>query len=238
VINYNDKSTQYLRKNKKSKLKIIFSFLAALNLVFVFGCQTTERRQSVDAPSKPSYWVFKTNVYSSKKNKNISGYTHVTYMNPKLLRLDIYDPLGLINAGILVYKDGNFEALMPLEKKYFTGVASPEVMTQILKTPMDPGLFVNIIFQKGFEDKNWDCTEDDQGFMRECHNRTSALDIVWKKNISNTEGWVVVTHSEGEIDLKLRNSRPIPVLPDEKFILQVPRSYSKFKVDAAGISKL
>lgn len=201
------------------------------------GCQTAEKGQVTEAPSKPSYWVFKTNVYSAKKNKNISGYTHVTYMNPQLLRLDIYDPLGLINAGSLVYKNGNFEALMPLEKKYFVGVASPDVMTQILKTPMDPSLFVNIIFQTRFKDPSWQCLEDDKGFVRECQNRSAGITITWKKNISNSDGWVVVTHSEGEVDLKLRNSRSIPPLPDEKFILQVPRSYSKFKVDTNGITK-
>lgn len=236
MTKFNGKSTQSRHKNKISFINFVNLVIIATTL-WITGCQSMKGGQAVDAPSKPSYWVFKTNVYSAVKNKNISGYTHVTYMNPNLLRLDIYDPLGLINAGTLVYKNGNFEALLPFEKKYFTGVASPDVMLQILKTPIEPSLFVNIIFQKGFGDKNWQCVQDKQGFMRECRNRSAGIDIVWKKNITDTEGWAVVTHGEGEVDLKLRNSRPIQPLPDSKFVLRVPNSYSKFKVDRTGISK-
>lgn len=202
------------------------------------GCQTTKVTQVVDTPSKPSYWVFKTNVYSSKKNKNISGYTHISYMNPRLFRLDIYDPLGLINAGTLVYNNGNFEAVMPLERKYFFGIANAESMGQILKSPIDPALFTNIIFQKKPNDRNWECTEDSKGYLRDCHNRNAGIDIVWKKDISNTDGWVQITHNEGEVDFKLKSSRTIQPLADDKFKLHTPNSYSKFKVDHEGIRKL
>lgn len=206
----------------------------SLNLV---GCQTLQN-QSVEAPSKPSYWVFRTGVYSARKNKNVSGYTHVTYMNPNLLRLDVYDPLGLINAGTLVYKDGNFEAVMPLERRYFYGMATPETMMQILKSPIEPSMFVNLIFQKKMTGPGWFCSEDQQGFARDCRNRDAGINIVWKKNITTHDGHVVVTHPEGEVDLKLKNSRSIQALPPEKFKLQIPNSYDKFKVDAGGIKKV
>jgi hypothetical protein len=237
VKKLSDKLTQLHHKNNFKNLSLSFiSLILGLMFLNLTGCQMSPLSQT--AETKPSYWVFKTNVYSSKKNKNISGYTHVTYMSPKLLRLDIYDPLGFINAGTLVYKDGNFEAVMPFEKKYFFGVASPESMSQILKSPIDPALFVNIIFQKKLNDKNWECNEDAEGYVRDCHNRSAGMDIVWKKNISSADGWVVLTHSEGEVDLKLKNSRIIAPLADEKFKLQIPNSYSKFKVSASGIQKM
>ncbi len=211
-------------------------------MLFIFNsaCQTTNTKNEdfVDTSSKPSYWVFKTNIYSAKKNRNISGYTHITYMNPQLLRVDIYDPLGLLNAGTLIYKDGSFEAIMPLERKYFFGVATPETMFQILKSPVDPALFTNIIFQKKLTDKNWECSSDDKGFVKDCRNRSANIDIVWKKNMTANDGWVQLTHNEGEVDLKLRSSRTIKPLPDSKFKLQVPNSYSKFKVDQMGIKKI
>lgn len=234
--NLNDKLIQSHLKN--NFLKLIFFVSLVIN-VFT-GCQSSKKGDSdyVDTSSNPSYWVFKTNVYSAKKNKNISGYTHITYINPKLIRIDIYDPLGLLNAGTLIYKDGNFEAIMPLERKYFFGTATPETMFQILKSPVDPALFTNIIFQKKLSDKNWECTTDEKNYVRDCRNRNAGMDIVWKKNMSDSDGWVQITHNEGEVELKLRNSKTIKPLPDSKFKLQVPNSYAKFKVDQSGIKKL
>ncbi len=232
----NDKLIPFRQKNN-----ILISFLFfAFVIGQLIGCQSSKKSDAdyVDGSANPSYWVFKTNVYSAKKNKNISGYTHVTYMNPKLIRVDIYDPLGLLNAGTLIYKDGNFEAIMPLERKYFFGTATPETMFQILKSPVDPALFTNLIFQKKLADKNWECATDSKNFVRDCRNRTSGMDIVWKKNMSESDGWVQITHNEGEVELKLRNSKTIKPLPDSKFKLQVPNSYAKFKVDQNGIKKL
>lgn len=231
---FKDKSIRFQLKNSLSTFFVLLIAVVSLNLV---GCQTSQIAQ-VDAPAKPSYWVFRTNVYSAKKNKNVSGYTHITYMNPQLLRLDVYDPLGLLNFGTLIYKEGQFEAIVPMEKKYFFGIASAESMAQILKSPIEPSLFVNIIFQKKITSKDWICTEDSQGFARDCRNRMADIDIVWKKNITSNDGWVVVTHPEGEVDLKLKNSRSIPTLKAEKFKLQVPNSYDKFQVDSGSIKKL
>lgn len=210
-----------------------------LSSLLFSGCQTTPSGGlNANAINKPSYWVFKTNIYSSQKNKNISGYTHVTYMNPKLLRLDIYGPLGLINAGSLVYKGENFQALMPFKKQYFFGTATSKSMEKILKSPIEPGLLVDLIFQRKPLGQNWVCNKDEQGFLRDCRNSISNIGIVWKKNISKTDGQVIVSHSQGELDLNLRSSKYIEMLPDEKFILTAPRSYSKYKVDEKGIQKL
>lgn len=234
--NLNDKLIQSHLKNNFLKLVLFVSLVISL----FTGCQSSKKGDSdyVDISSNPSYWVFKTNVYSAKKNKNISGYTHITYINPKLIRIDIYDPLGLLNAGTLIYKDGNFEAVMPLERKYFFGTATPETMFQILKSPVDPALFTNIIFQKKLTDKNWECVTDEKNYVRDCRNRNAGMDIVWKKNMSDSDGWVQITHNEGEVELKLRNSKTIKPLPESKFKLQVPNSYAKFKVDQSGIKKL
>lgn len=234
--NIKGKLTLFQFKNKRSVLTL--SALAFVAIMFS-GCQTTQvEKKNVNLISSPSYWVFKTNIYAAKKNKNILGYTHVTYMNPKLLRLDIYGPLGLINAGSLVYKDESFEALMPLKKQYFRGIANSKSIEQVLKSPIEPGLFVDLIFQRKPDGKSWICNTDAEGYVRDCNNRAANINIVWKKNISKIDGQVVVTHNEGELDLNLKSSRSISALPAEKFVLRVPNSYSKYKVDEKGIQKL
>lgn len=232
--NLNVKSTPF--RNLSNILGFIFIVL------FLSACQTGSKKSNLsttdDVQTKPSYWVFKTNVYSSKKNKNISGYTHVTFMNPQLIRIDIYDPLGLINAGTLIYKEGQFEAIMPLERKYFFGVATAETMNRILKSPVEPSLFTNIIFQKKLSDKGWSCQTDPDGLVKDCSHRQSGIDILWKDKMTDKDGWVQVSHNEGEVDLKLKSSKFITQLPKTKFELQVPSSYEKFKVDTSGISRV
>lgn len=183
-----------------------------------------------------SYWVFKTKVI--QKGKTISGYSHITYANKDKIRIDVFGPLGLIHAASLVYENQNFEALMPLDKRYVYGEATEQTMDMILKVPLDPAIFYNLIFQTGFENRDWSCTLDETNKVRECENLRARLSVKWLKPMSRNGGEFQVTHEKGSALFTFNKYRELDQVPNEKFKLSVPNGYKRFKVDSTGISKL
>ncbi|MCO5112619.1 MAG: hypothetical protein M9899_00430 [Bdellovibrionaceae bacterium] len=185
---------------------------------------------------QPSYWVFKTKV--TQNGKTISGYSHITYVNQEKIRIDVFGPLGLIHAASVVYENQNFEALLPLEKRFVFGEASEQTMEMVLKVPLDPAIFYNLIYQTGFENKDWSCTLDESNRVRECENRRAGLNVSWNSPMSRNGGEFEVKHAKGTARFTFNKYRELDQVPNEKFKLNVPNGYKRFKVDSAGISKL
>lgn len=184
----------------------------------------------------PSYWVFKTKV--TQKNKTISGYSHITMVNKDKVRIDVFGPLGLIHAASVVYQDQKFEALLPLEKRYVFGDVNEQTMAAVLKVPLDPVIFYNLIFQEGFEDKDWSCTLGENNKVKECENRRARLVVKWDKEMSRKGGEFVVEHENGRAEFRFNKFRELASVPEDKFKLSVPGGYGRFKADHNGISKL
>lgn len=201
--------------------------------MLVTSCQTVEKGKVMD---QPSYWVFKTKV--NHKGKTISGYSHITYVNQNKIRIDVFGPLGLIHAASVVYENQKFEALLPLEKRYVFGEANEQTMESILKIPLDPAIFYNLIHQTGFENRDWSCTLDETHKVRDCENRRAGLNVTWNKSMSRNSGEFILRHESGSAQFTFNKFRELDQVPNDKFKLNVPNGYKRFKVDAEGISKL
>lgn len=204
-------------------------------VVFLTSCQTTEKVVEME---KSSYWVFKTKVHTTKKNKKITGYSHITYANKDKVRIDVFGPLGLIHAATLVYNDQKFEALLPLEKRYISGDVTERTMLAVIKIPIDPGMFHNLIYQKGFENKDWQCVLGATNKVKECSNMRAGLKVSWNEDMSKSGGEFFVQHEEGTALFTFKKYKDLDQVSADKFILSPPMGYTRFKADENGIRKL
>ena len=189
------------------------------------GCQSL--KISLNTTTQPSFWVFKTHIYSIEKQKSVSGYAHIAYMSKDKVRMDLYGPLGLVHAGTLVYEEGNFQALLPLEKKFLFGSAHSPALQRILKIPIKPQMLTSIIFQRPIEQEGWSCSfNEHKESVKECLNENLKAHISWK-TFPKAKREILITSPKGKLKLKLKKSKYIPPLDDQKFKLTTPKSYKK-----------
>lgn len=221
-----------LRKEKSLQFLFLWIFLT-----FTLGCQSLKISGREDY-KRPSFWVFKASIYSARKQKSFSGYVHMAYMSKNKIRIDLYGPLGLVHAGTFVYKKDKFQAFLPLERKFLFGLVHRSALQHILRVPIEPQILTPILFQQPITQKNWSCSFDEKkDLVKECFNENLDLRILWETS-KKAQRKILILSPEGRVQLKLKKSKYIRPLADEKFDLKAPESYTKFYFDQWGIKKV
>ncbi len=140
----------------------------------------------------------------------------------KQLRMDITTPVGIHVASVAI-DDKNMTYVVPQQKSYYNGPATPQAFAKTLNVAIDPDVLTNILFDLPIEQKGWKC-EQDGDLVSKCTSK--AMKIAWS-NRRGKEKTVIVTHSQYQLQMKFHNFRVPGTLKDGIFSIAQPNGFTK-----------
>ena len=92
-------------------------------------------------------WETKAQIRQIKENRVHNLSIDAFAIKNNKLRLEVSAALGIKVASVVIDRE-KVQAIIPSEKKFYTGVASQEVLTRALKLPIHPNIFYAMIFDQ------------------------------------------------------------------------------------------
>lgn len=189
--------------------------------ILLQGCAslTTKKFSEVESGQ------FESKVLVRDKVESKSGIVNVTFrgIKDKKLRLDVLSPLQTHLASLSLNGD-DLKYILPPEKKSYRGIASAAAMQPILRIPMDPKLLYNLFFDIPISDKNWSCTQDKNGFLKDCQTMRGDLKIKWVSR-SGEQRVLEVDHAKAFLQINIHKFKGAVSAKDPKLDLKIPDSY-------------
>ena len=160
--------------------------------------------------------------------------SHVLDMQIKALesgpmRMDVTGTLG-VHLFSLVTDQDNVEYLLVRQKKHYEGQNSSTALKPILKMPLNPNHLRNIVFQKAIPDKNWTCTNDESGKLRDCIQMRNRLKVIWKENKSGRPLVLINYPRVAQIKIQIKGYEEFSGDAEKTFNLKVPKSFKSYKL--------
>lgn len=165
-------------------------------------------------------WVLGTKFMDKRKNKTYPGKTKAyVYKNTKL-RLDVYDPFGLITVGNLVI-NGDQMSLHTLDGVDYKGEVSRDKIQKLLKVDVNPKDLFSLFTQNGFEDKHWGCAVDDTGrLLKECVSRLHKMKIDWSGSMTQKGTVMTLDHIKAKLTFKVKSYQSYSSVNEKLFELK------------------
>lgn len=172
---------------------------------------------------KEGEWAGKVLVKNKREAKSGIVNINIRAIDGEQLRIDVTSTMGTHLASILLVGD-QIEYLNIVDRSVYKGAASRESLKDILPIPLEPQALYNILFDRGFENKNWSCTSDKKGFVLSCKDLKSGLTIVWvsREGDKRTIGFETVSAS---VQMSLYEFKPKVSNPEKVFQLKAPSSF-------------
>ena len=145
----------------------VFRVLLVLALC---GCATTPKALITADSGK---WDAKVLIKDKVKDKSQVVLADIIAEQPEFLRIDFHTSLGNALASFAM-DDQKMSFWIPSQKKYYSGVVSPEAFHGLLSARVNPRWLVPALFEKNLERDGWDCGRDTQGLLAHCHRVGSA----------------------------------------------------------------
>ena len=204
-------------------------FLTTLALG-TLSCQTLPSMDDGAHEPQPQiqegHWEAKVRIKNTKTN-----FSYVVRMDAyakynEKMRLDITHILTGHLAS-LALRGEEMEALVVPQKVFYSGKIPPKALKLIIRVPIHPKTFYNLLFARPIVGKGWTCSENSQQQLSECYNSLSKIKVLWKSKkgfppyIKN----ILVQHPAGS--LKIHIARFASQLPPRKnlFYLKKPESF-------------
>jgi hypothetical protein len=164
-------------------------------------------------------WILGTKFLDKRKNKNYPGKTKVYIHKNSKLRLDVYDPFGLISVGNLVI-NGDRMSLRTIDGVNYKGEVSREKIQQLLKVDVNPKDLFSLFTQSGFEDKHWGCAVDESGrLLQECVSRLHKMKVEWSGSMTQKGTVVTLDHVKAFLTFKVKGYQSYSKMDERLFEL-------------------
>lgn len=194
-------------------------------MTLVGGCQTVPvRYDQVEVGT----WEAKALIKDKKGNQSYVVNLDIAARLNEKLRLDVTSPIG-IHLASLVMRGAEVEYILVRKKKYFAGQAKPQVLSPIISVPLDPRVLHNVIFDRPIVDKNWVCTQGDEGMLSECQNLTSGLVLSFSDRVGQRKT-VKIEHADANVTINFTDYEKSIGDEARLFDLQVPASFEKYRI--------
>lgn len=156
-------------------LGISNQFFALIPFLFLAACATPPFHfDSV----REGQWRGKALVRDNTEHKSAILNLQIKAAPEQKMRVDVTSPLGSYLATFLMNGE-NFDYVLTADKTYYKTKTSSASLKNILKIPLEPVVFYQILFDHAPESKTWNCTKDANGFLRTCSDLKSKINITW-----------------------------------------------------------
>ncbi|MEQ1664352.1 MAG: hypothetical protein ABL927_03135, partial [Bdellovibrionales bacterium] len=194
-----------------------------LILALVFTTQCAYFSPQKFSEYKEGEWQSKALVRDKKEQRSVIINLKIRALDNDKLRMDITSPVGTYMATVLL--DGSsLQYLNMSEKTLYKTKATRESLRDIIKVPIEPQAFFNILFDRAFDNKNWSCVSDGSGYLSLCKEMRTNLKIEW----SHREGkkrTVEIDHAAGSVQMNLYDFNNIIRASENAFTIKVPKSF-------------
>ncbi len=146
------------------------------SFVFLGGCQTTPTKFETIQKGR---WQTKMLVRDHKESKSQIVNLDIVAVRPDKLRVEVTTSLGMHLAS-LVMNNGEFRGAIVNQKRFLIGPATPYSFSNVIGVPLDPRLFMNLLFDEAPTTKDWVCVLDKNQFLESCENKNQSLKLGWK----------------------------------------------------------
>ncbi len=173
-------------------------------------------------------WTSKVLVRDKTENKSFILNVDAKAQWQKKLRLDIMSPITG-HVASLYMNERQVKYLLVPQKKFYVGTASDQILRPVLMVPLNPNWLYNIFFDRPIEEKNWSCTQDQQGRVEQCKNLAQKMTITWKDRAGERKT-VLLDHSLGSLQMNFVTFAAKVSDPEKAFQLEAPKNFEKLKV--------
>jgi len=150
-------------------------------------------------------WVLGTKFKNKSKNSTLPGKTKVYLLGDDKLRMDVYDPFGLVSMGQLVL-NGDFMSLKTINGISYKGPASKEKIEQILKVSVSHKDLFALFTQVGIDDSKWSCAvAGEYNKYSSCKSFEYQTDIVWTGSMTQKNTQMILSHPKAELAFKVKS---------------------------------
>lgn len=204
---------------------MIGKLLLLVSVIGLAGCASLPLRM---ADVKEGNWKAKSLIKDKEQSRSYIVYLDFNAVKGEKSRMDVTNALGAGVASLVVDPKEVRYALVQ-SKRYYYGAPQSNVMQPILSVPFDPRWLQNILFDIPLTEKNWTCTSDSNGFVKECTNSVTNLKVSWaarqgeKKTIS-------IEHPKALVQINIQSFKPKVEDRKNLFVLEAPEGFQKLRV--------
>ena len=164
-------------------------------------------------------WVLGTKFLDKRKDKTYPGKTKVYISGESKLRLDVYDPFGLVNVGKLVI-NGDQMSLHTIDGVDYKGEVNRDKIQQLLRVDVNPKDLFSLFTQNGFEDEHWSCAVDENGMLlKECLSRLHKMKVEWSNSMTQKDTVMTLDHIKALLTFKVKSYKSYSTVDERLFEL-------------------
>lgn len=152
----------------------------------------------------------------------------VRAVNGEKMRIDVTSPV-LTHLASLTLRGQDLTFIVVPDKIGYRGMTSREALRPVLQVPIDPTLLYHVFFDQPVAQKNWSCTNDDKGLLKECRELRGSLRIEWKSR-DREKRTIEIAHPSATMQINIYQFERDADLADDKFDLKVPNSFKVIRI--------
>ena len=145
-------------------------------------------------------------------------------VNERKYRAEISSQLGF-HVATLVLADKKIQILLPIEKKFYHGSASPESLKTLLKSKMDPENLAQLMLQIPLT--GWSCRREN-GVLAECQQKEKNKKVNWTK--VEEEERVRYFDASMQFEILIKSREDLPAIQVDIFDLIPPADFKKYQI--------
>ena len=200
-----------------------FSFFLVL---FLFGCASEQ--VTFDSAKQEGTWEAKAQIRDQTSGKTNSVSMEVFAIREKALRLEITGTFGVSVASVLLQGE-QISYLLPQQKKFVSGNASPRSLAQLLHSEVNPKWFYAVFFDQPIKDSGWSCKAAEDHLVQSCENTGLGTKVVWSERQGERKR-ITISQNSREIQILVKTFQPKVQEPGTVFQLEAPEGYSRYKL--------
>lgn len=149
-------------------------------------------------------WTLGTKFKNKEKNNTLPGKTKVYILGEEFLRMDVYDPFGLMSVGKLILNKGNM-SLETLNGVSYKGPATKEKIKALLKVEVSPKDLFSLFSQSGFKGQRWSCAmADNSNKFQSCKSDYFGISILWSGSMTQRGTELLLQHRKADLKFKVK----------------------------------
>ncbi len=150
-------------------------------------------------------WVLSTKYEDRKRNKKYPGKTKVYILGEDKLRMDAFDPFGLVAIGTLII-NGDKMSLNLIHGKDYKGLIDSDRLKDFFKVDINSKDLFSLFTQLGFKDKHWNCAVDKTGLvLKKCSSDLHKISVSWSGLMTQRGTQILLEHTKAKMTFKVKS---------------------------------
>lgn len=208
---------------KQNRARLLF--LGSLLLLASVGCQTVPTHYNQVAEGQ---WRAKALIRDNVQSRSYIVNLGFNLIRDQKTRMDVTTALGT-GVASLVVDSKEVRYILVDSKRFYFGPPQADVMRPILAMPFDPRWIQNVLLDQPIEGRNWTCSKDEQGLIKECRDSGTSVTVTWSGRRGDKKS-ILINHPKASVQINVQSFKPKVEDRTGLFSLEAPEGYQKFRV--------